>query len=50
MLNKLGKSVTDKELAELITFSDADGSGQIEFEEFLKLIEKLKVMQADKDD
>ncbi len=37
VLNELGKKVDDKELEKLMSDLDNDGSGEIDFDEFLKV-------------
>lgn len=41
ILRSMGQSFNERELRELITEVDADGSGQIEFDEFLVLTAKF---------
>jgi Ca2+-binding EF-hand superfamily protein len=42
VFRKMGSSPTEKELNDLVKEVDADGSGVIEFDEFLTLLEKLR--------
>ena len=39
-LRALGQDASEEELSRILAVVDADGSGQIEFEEFLQLINK----------
>ncbi|GJQ82101.1 putative troponin C [Trypoxylus dichotomus] len=43
ILGMLGIQVTDKILAEIIAEVDADGSGELEFEEFITLASRFMV-------
>ncbi len=40
-LNRLGKLCSDKELNAMISANDDDGNGQISFDEFQKLLNKI---------
>lgn len=42
VFKKMGSSPTQEELEQLVKVVDADGSGLIEFDEFLTLMDKLK--------
>lgn len=46
VLNELGKKVDNKELEKLMNDLDNDGSGEIDFDEFLKGMEKLDQLSA----
>lgn len=46
VLNELGKKVDNKELEKLMNDLDNDGSGEIDFEEFLKGMERLDQLTA----
>ncbi|EGV97385.1 Centrin-1 [Cricetulus griseus] len=43
MANNLGKSLTDKELQEMIDKTDGDGNGEVNEEDFLKIIKKTNL-------
>mmetsp|Transcript_22619 Transcript_22619/g.27300 ORF Transcript_22619/g.27300 Transcript_22619/m.27300 type:complete len:148 (-) Transcript_22619:793-1236(-) len=49
-LNAMGQNPTDEELFLMISQVDDDGSGEIEFAEFLKVIENQKSANAQRDD
>jgi hypothetical protein len=46
VLNELGKKVDNRELEKLMADLDNDGSGEIDFEEFLKGMERLDQLTA----
>eukprot|EP00735_Rhodelphis_limneticus_P001689 TRINITY_DN1234_c0_g1::TRINITY_DN1234_c0_g1_i1::g.26814::m.26814 TRINITY_DN1234_c0_g1::TRINITY_DN1234_c0_g1_i1::g.26814 ORF type:complete len:152 (-),score=27.51,sp/Q39584/DYL3_CHLRE/52.00/2e-50,EF-hand_1/PF00036.27/0.00022,EF-hand_1/PF00036.27/9.6e-06,EF-hand_1/PF00036.27/3.1e-08,EF-hand_7/PF13499.1/1.7e-13,EF-hand_7/PF13499.1/0.0002,EF-hand_6/PF13405.1/3e-06,EF-hand_6/PF13405.1/0.011,EF-hand_6/PF13405.1/1.1e+04,EF-hand_6/PF13405.1/0.00078,EF-hand_8/PF13833.1/0.062,EF-hand_8/PF13833.1/5.4e-09,E len=49
-LQAMGQNPTDDELFQMISMVDDDGSGCIEFAEFLKVIENQKRLAAGQDD
>merc|ERR1711988_2075895 len=50
MLQSMGQDPTDEELFDMIAEVDSDGSGEIDFSEFLKVIIAQKAKQAGQDD
>ena len=50
VMRSLGQNPTENELNELVEEADADGSGTLDFEEFLELMaEKMKNFDTDKE-
>ena len=43
MANELGESLTDEELQEMIDEADRDGDGEVNEEEFLKIMKKTNL-------
>lgn len=46
VMNNLGEQVTDEEVEEMIQEADADGDGELSFDDFLQFIQKKGLIQA----
>merc|ERR1719449_3155 len=46
VMNNLGEQVTDEEVQEMIVEADADGDGELSFDDFLQFIQKKGLIQA----
>lgn len=46
VMNNLGEQVTDEEVQEMIVEADADGDGELSFDDFLQFIQKKGLINA----
>merc|ERR1719261_2228861 len=46
VMNNLGEQVTDEEVEEMIQEADADGDGELSFDDFLQFIQKKGLLNA----
>merc|ERR1711959_385105 len=46
VMNNLGEQVTNEEVEEMIKEADADGDGELSFDDFLQFIQKKGLIQA----